>query len=526
LTTYEKKNEQNNGQNPLRLSLAAIVGGAYNDFWNFKGRYRIVKGSRASKKSKTAALWFIYNLTKYTNANLLVVRKTFETLKDSCYNELKWAAETLGVSANWKFTVSPLEITNVHTGQKIYFRGLDKPFKVTSITVSKGALCFGWIEEAYEIEKEEDFKILDGSLPRGTMTDDLFVQWTFTFNPWVATHWLKKRFFDAPDKNGTKFCNTLAMTTNYTMNEFINQETKDFFDDLAVKDPEYAQVACFGEWGMPGETVFCKQSVMQRLKLNIQPIKTGYYIYDENSAGIFNTNWTDGDEYSQIRIYREPENLRPYVIGADTAGEGSDWFAAHVIDNVTGEQCAVIHCKYDSDLFVRQLYCLGIYYNNALIAIEKNFSEHAVKELERIGYGNQFVTPQEDVYTGSLKKSFGFNTTHKSRNTVIAELIRIVREKCELVNDVKTLEEMLTFVRNEKGRPEAKNGTHDDLIMSLAIAYAPEVRSQQSRTAGTPDKERVYSHWSRSMYEDYQKESKSEKAKLLDIWGYPENYRW
>jgi phage terminase large subunit len=385
--------------------------------------------------------------------------------------------------------------------------------------VSKGALCFGWIEEAYEIEKEEDFKILDGSFPRGIMTDDLFVQWTFTFNPWVATHWLKKRFFDAPDKN------TLAMTTNYTMNEFINQETKDFFDELAVKDPEYAQVACFGEWGMPGATIFCKQSVMNRLKLNIQPIKTGYFDYDENSAGIFNTKWND-DENGQIRLYHEPDRNRPYVIGADTAGEGSDWFAAHVIDNTTGEQCAVIHSKYDSDLFVRQLYCLGMYYNTALIAIEKNFSEHAWKELERIGYNNQYVTEQEDVYTGKLKKSFGFNTTHKSRNAIISELIGIVRDKSELISDVKTLEEMLTFVRNEKGRPEAKAGSHDDLIMSLAITYAPEVRSQQSGTAGMPEKERVYSHWSKSMYEDYKKADKSEKAKLLDMWDYPENYRW
>lgn len=75
--------------NASRIYLPDVIGGGYRDFWNFKGRYRVVKGSRASKKSVTAALWFIYNLIKYHEANLLVVRKTFRTLKDSCYTQLK-----------------------------------------------------------------------------------------------------------------------------------------------------------------------------------------------------------------------------------------------------------------------------------------------------------------------------------------------------------------------------------------------------------------------------------------------------
>ena len=66
-------------EQPLKISY--FVGDGYKDFWKFKGRYRVCKGSRASKKSKTAALWFISNLSKakYSQANLLVVRKTFGT---------------------------------------------------------------------------------------------------------------------------------------------------------------------------------------------------------------------------------------------------------------------------------------------------------------------------------------------------------------------------------------------------------------------------------------------------------------
>ncbi len=175
-----------------KISLPDVVGKGYGTFWKFKGRYRVVKGSRASKKSKTTALWFIVNLMKYQQANLLVVRKTYRTLKDSCFTELKWAIHRLGVSDWWEIKESPLEMTYTPTGQKIYFRGLDDPLKVTSITVEVGCLCWAWIEEAYEIMKESDFDTLDESI-RGEVPDGLFKQWTITFNPWNERHWLKSR---------------------------------------------------------------------------------------------------------------------------------------------------------------------------------------------------------------------------------------------------------------------------------------------------------------------------------------------
>ena len=123
-----------------KVYLPSVVGKGYKKFWNFKGRYRVVKGSRASKKSKTTALWYIYNLMKYPKANLLVIRKTYRTLKNSCFEELKWAIETLGTSGFWLVKESPLEMVYLPTGQKIYFRGLDDPMKVTSITVNTGVL--------------------------------------------------------------------------------------------------------------------------------------------------------------------------------------------------------------------------------------------------------------------------------------------------------------------------------------------------------------------------------------------------
>ena len=232
------------------IRLPEIVGRGYKAFWNFKGRYRVVKGSRASKKSKTTALWYIYNLMKYKDANLLVIRKTFRTLKDSCFKELKWAVKRLKVEHLWDFTLSPLEATYKPTGQKIYFRGLDDPLKVTSIAVDVGCLCWMWIEEAYEIMKEDDFNILDESI-RGETPEGLFKQITITFNPWNEHHWLKKRFFDAePDDD------ILAITTNYLCNEWLDEADKRVFQRMKETNPRRYAVAGLGGWGIVDGLVY------------------------------------------------------------------------------------------------------------------------------------------------------------------------------------------------------------------------------------------------------------------------------
>ena len=248
-----------------RIYLPEVVGKGYKEFWNFKGRYRVVKGSRASKKSKTTALWFIYNMMKYPDSNLLVIRKTYRTLKSSCFEELKWAIDTLGVAKYWLQRQSPMEMIYLPTGQKIYFRGLDDPMKVTSITVSCGSLCWMWIEEAYEITDESHFDMLDESI-RGETKDGLFKQVTLTFNPWNERHWLKKRFFDVEDEN------VLAMTTNYMCNEFLDEADRQLFESMRVKNPERYRVAGLGDWGKSEGCVyttwreenFCVEEVLRK----------------------------------------------------------------------------------------------------------------------------------------------------------------------------------------------------------------------------------------------------------------------
>ena len=267
----------------------------------------------------------------------------------------------------------------------------------------------------------------------------------------------------------------------YKDNKFLNDDDKKALEDLKYTDEYTYNVYCLGQWGVLGKTVFDARKVSARLLEIPQAIKRGYFIYNEAEAikgRMTSIKWLD-DDNGYITIYEEPKQTK-YCIGGDTAGEGSDFFIGQVLDAKNGKQVAVLRQELDADLYAKQLYCLGWYYkskNNdgtltpALIGIESNFDSHPIKELERLGYLNQYIREEEDTYTGKLTKKFGFRTDRNSRPRVISQLIQIVRESVNNINDKTTLEEMLTFVRNEKGRPEAQEGAHDDCIMSLAIAY-------------------------------------------------------
>lgn len=245
------------------IRLPDVVGKGYAAFWNFRGRYRVVKGSRRSKKSKTMALWVIYSMMKYRGANTLVVRKTYRTLKDSCFTELKWATKRLKVERLWQFKESPLEAKYLPTGQKIYFRGLDDELKITSVTVDVGVLCWMWIEEAYEITKEEAFDTLIESI-LGDCPPGLWKQITLTFNPWSDKTWIKRRFFDEQagvDAEGKLIYKErptpisddgeiLAITTDYTCNEWLSPEDWKFFERMKKKNPRRFAVAGLGNWGV------------------------------------------------------------------------------------------------------------------------------------------------------------------------------------------------------------------------------------------------------------------------------------
>lgn len=283
-------------QDPKRdkqLDLNEVIGREYEPFWYSRERYRVVKGSRGSKKSKVTALWYISNMMKYDMANLVVIRKRLNTHRTSTRNDLIWAINRLNVQGDWSYSTSDsgeLTITRKSTGQKIFFRGFDDPLNITSFSVNHGVLCWAWFEEAFQIESEEDFDKVDKSI-RGKMADGtelkdhgLWKQITFTFNAWSDKWWGKKRFFDkCPDVNITedeldaynmgkrKTINKWARngkesifvgTTIYACNEFLDQDDIDLFNRTRVNNPIAFNIEGLGNWGISEGLIFRNWTIM------------------------------------------------------------------------------------------------------------------------------------------------------------------------------------------------------------------------------------------------------------------------
>ena len=268
-----------------------------------------------------------------------------------------------------------------------------------------------------------------------------------------------------------------------------------------------------------GLCVFDKDALVQRReRVQAASWERGSFRIRYNEAGkIASSKWVP-DPKGPIRILAKPEAGAPYVIGGDTAGTGSDFFAAHVLDNRTGRQVAVLHQQFGERMFAEQMYCLGRLYNNALIGIEVNYSTYPEMCLEELGYRNLYVRQRLDTFTGKLADAYGFETTSKSRPLIIDGLKDVAKYSLECIEDFDTLGEMLTFVYNENWRPEAEAGEHDDLVMALAIAHY--IRSQQSYSVAA-DPEKGTAVWTEDMWEDYWNGTPAEREMMIAQWGAP-----
>jgi phage terminase large subunit len=426
-----------------------------------QSRYLILYGGAGSGKSVTAAQKIIIRCLEEKGHKFLVVRKVANTMRNSVFSLLRGTIAEWGLSELFKVNKSDMDITCVN-GNQIIFAGLDDVEKLKSVHGVTGM----WLEEASEM-LQEDFQQLDLRLRGQTK---YYKQIMISFNPISITHWLKLVFFDL------KKSNSKVIHTTYKDNTFIDDEYKSTLEALKEQDPYYYSVYALGEWGVTGKTIFNAQKVNERisyLRQHNPVLKRGYFDYKKDVADKIKDetiSWID-DPDGSIHVFEEPKNRYPYVIGGDTAGDGSDNFTGQAINNITGKQVARLRQTFDEDLYAEQMYCLGKYYNYALLSIETNFSTHPVKVLTRLGYSNMFIREREDTYTGSIQKTYGFNTNKLTRASALAILVAIVRENVDWINDMDTLFEMLTFVRDEKGKAAAQEGSKDDLILGLAIGY-------------------------------------------------------
>lgn len=255
-----------------------------------------------------------------------------------------------------------------------------------------------------------------------------------------------------------------------------------------------------------GDCVFDLEALNNQLArvTGLQPVKKGYFSYRKTAEPIVNSNgetedvawkisgieWVDSRD-GCITIHEEPQvktnhegyiiAKAPYVIGGDTAGSGEDYFTGKVINNLTGATAATLHKqRMDEDLYAEQMYCLGMYYHEALIGIETNYSRHPTRVLQKkYGYPNLYMRQRVDRLNDKVEEVCGFETTTKTKPIIIGELVELMRDDPTIEVDVATLKEMTTFVKKDNGKQEAIDGAHDDLVMAKAIAHF--ISSQQTK---------------------------------------------
>lgn len=210
-------------------------------------RYIIMRGSAGSGKSMDTAQFYILRLMKDKGRNLLCVRKTDVTNRDSTFAELQSAIFRLfgdSYDRYWKINASNMIIECLVNGNQILFRGVNdekQREKLKSITFKRGKLTDVWIEEATELT-QQDFEIIDDRL-RGKLPEGLFYQIRLTFNPVSATSWVKAEFFDREDPD------VLTHKSTYLDNRFIDRAYYRRMERRKEVDPEGYQVYGLGEWG-------------------------------------------------------------------------------------------------------------------------------------------------------------------------------------------------------------------------------------------------------------------------------------
>lgn len=283
-------------------------------------RYIVMKGSAGSGKSVDTAQNYILRLMADKGRNLVCIRKSDITNRDSTYAELTGAIyKIFGDKADkyWGIKQSPLQLTCKANGNQIIFRGVNdekQREKLKSITFQKGKLTDVWIEEATEIT-QADFEIIDDRL-RGTLPDGQFYQIRMTFNPVNKNHWIKKVFFDIPDAN------VLTHHSTYLGNRFIDEAYKARMERRKIVDPEGYQIYGLGEWGEIGGLILHNWEVKD---ISQNPVDYDDYAIGQDfgfnhANAILPLGYKDGDIYITKEIYEFEKDTSELIGIAENKG--------------------------------------------------------------------------------------------------------------------------------------------------------------------------------------------------------------
>lgn len=276
---------------------------AFKEVNRSKKRYIVMKGSAGSGKSYDTAQNYILRLMQDKGRNLVAMRKSDITNRDSTFAELTGAIYRMfGDKADmyWKINISPLQLTCRANGNKIIFRGMNdekQREKLKSITFQNGKLTDVWLEEATEFT-QADVEIIDDRL-RGELPPGQFYQIRMTFNPVNKNHWIKKVFFDIPDTN------VLTHHSTYLNNRFIDDAYRARMERRKLVDPDGYQIYGLGEWGEIGGLILQNwevSEVSQNLA-DYDDIAIGQDFGFNHANAILLLGWKDDNIYILDEIY-------------------------------------------------------------------------------------------------------------------------------------------------------------------------------------------------------------------------------
>ena len=302
------------------MNLTVKMNPCFKEVDRSKKRYIVMKGSAGSGKSVDTAQHYILRLMQDKGRNLVCIRKSDITNRDSTYAELTGAIYKMfgvGYEKYWDIKLSPLMITCKLNGNQIIFRGVNdekQREKLKSITFQKGKLTDVWIEEATEITKA-DFEIIDDRL-RGNLPEGQFYQIRMTFNPVNKNHWIKKDFFDRPDAN------TLTHHSTYLMNRFIDEAYKARMERRKEVDPEGYEIYGLGNGGETGGLILHNWEVKD-ISTNLDDydyISLGQYFGFNHANAILLLGIKDDDIYIIDEIYVHEKETSEIIPIADEKG--------------------------------------------------------------------------------------------------------------------------------------------------------------------------------------------------------------
>lgn len=442
-------------------------------------RWEVWYGGSGSGKSTGNAMRLALQLTLMDGRNMLCLRKQGKDCRDSVFNEVRLALKALGLIDFWRISTHPEpRMVNRLNGNSIAFSGMDSVENIKSIKFENGNLTDALYEECSEEQDVNTIREINRRLRDRKLKSRIIL----LFNPISRSHWLYEFVTKELQMPGV---DSLIVKSTYKDNKFLPADYIQELERLKYTDPYAYQVYALGNWGTLGVSVFNANKVSARLaELASLEYKKAEFSYEKDDMGRFDPKSTrifyhaDGE----TKIFKEPEEGVPYVIAFDTAGEGSDYYAAHVVDNITGEQVAVYHSVRDPSDCIIQIFGLGHYYNYALLCPEVNFDSYPLKKLLEWGYHKIYTRESAVDRTDSIyEQKLGFRTTSANRQQMLSELVEWVNENTHLINDADTLNEMLTFTRQSRKQKgifwAAENGAKDDLVMAAAIVL--QAREQQ-----------------------------------------------